>query len=109
MPKKSKVTGGLKKDWISVVKRSNNVKKLVGNTAKSVFQDSETSMQLDGAVKGYGYSYYYGSAEKNGKNGKTFIFWPTNDLSNDDESNAFDAAKSAGLVTTEEAKAARRK
>lgn len=109
MAKSSKVTGGFKKDWISVIRRDPGVTRQVLSTSKSILDDAETSMQLYGSLQGYNYDFYYGSAEKVGKNGATFIFWPTNAASNDDEGNATAAVKAEGLLTSEEAKNRRKK
>lgn len=109
MAKNAKVTGGFKKDWISVIRRDPGVTRQVLSTSKGIMEDAESSMQLEGSLQGYNYDFYYGSAEKKGKNGATFIFWPTNFASNEDEGNAMDTVKDAGLLTSEEAKNRRKK
>ena len=103
----AKVSGGMKKDWISEVRRASPVSKEITNVGTQAMQDAETSMQLEGALYGYGWDYYYGSAELNGKHGRTFVFWATNETSMDDADAAFEAARSAGAIPSDEARSKR--
>lgn len=103
----AKVTGGMKRDWISEVRRSSPVNRLVTEHGKDAMQQAESSMQLEGALTGAGYRYYYGYVELNGKQGRTAVIWPTNELSMDNADVAFDAARSAGLISGDEARSQR--
>lgn len=104
----AKVSGGMKKDWISVVRRDNATGRLVEAAGKDAMQQAENSMQLEAAVLGTGFRYFYGSAELNGRQGKTIVIWPTNQMSMDDTDNLTDSALAAGAITAEEAKRRRR-